>query len=83
MPNGTSSLRVYFDPEAGIDFDDDTVMGRVCKQATHALTRVSPSFDWADVAVTVYYYPGGIEHDPRHGDYQRGEGFYADIRVSV
>lgn len=70
------TLRIYFDYD--IEWTDEA-FSTVQRQAEETLTRVVPGFDWDNVAVTVYYYPGGIENDPRHGKYQRGEGFYADI----
>ena len=79
----TPSLRIYFDPEADADFNDSAVMEALLKQATRALTRVKPGFTWDDVAVTVYYYPGGIEDSPKHGKYQRGAGFYADLSITM
>ena len=77
------TLQVYFDPESDVDFDDGSVMDRICEQATHALTRVKPGFTWEDVAVTVYYYPGGVFDCPKYGPYQRGAGFYADISITM
>lgn len=79
----TKSLRVYFDPEEAYDYNDSSVLRRVLNKAEAALTRVKPGLTWDDVAVTVYYYPGGIENDPRHGKYQRGAGFYADFGITM
>lgn len=79
----TQSLRIYFDPESDVDWDDGSVMDRICNRATHVLTRVKPGLTWDDVAVTVYYYPGGIENSPIHGKYQRGAGFYADLSITM
>jgi len=83
VTESSKSLRIYFDPESPHDYNDPDVLRAVTKQAESVLTRVSPGLTWEDVAVTVYYYPGGIEHSERHGDYSRGYGFYADLSTTM
>lgn len=79
----TKTLRIYFDPESDVNFSSTAVMNQLATQATHSLRRIKPDFRWSNADVNVYYYPGGLEDDPRYGKYQRGEGFYADISVAV
>jgi len=80
----TKSLRIYFDPEADVDFNDSAVMDTLVKRAYDTLRRAKQAqLDWGDVKVDVYYYPGGIEDSPRYGKYQRGAGFYADLSITM
>jgi len=80
----SSTLRIYFDPEADVDFNDSVVMDTLANRAYDTLRRAKQTeFDWGDVEVDVYYYPGGIEDSPKHGKYQRGAGFYADISITM
>jgi len=81
--NSAKTLRIYFDPESDVNFNDSGVMNQLTTQATHALRRIKPDFRWSDTDVNVYYYEGGLEQSEKHGEYQRGYGFYADLSVSA
>ena len=83
MVNGlTTTLRIYFDPDADADFNSSETMATLAEQAGHALDRAQPGFTWVDLKIDVYYYEGGIEDSPKHGKYQRGAGFYADLTIA-